>query len=662
MGVQFRPTSRACFDVKYRADKLGLSVIRNGGGSVTRVVGGFILRAVGDSKNCVVTAIELPAFLAGALSARVVDRPYTATSVGFQAVSLASKLKYGTDALAYEEPNILIGQHSRGVSIGADAAWISDGAVRSSIAHVMPSAVLAAIAPDTGGIANTLVVYRTNAQVKFDIDPLEPTPAAHIPALGPRGYAGDGAIGFVEIGLAALYPYGEASFVRNPSACLEWGATSGIASAVVGTGDGGTRRALAIAKYVIAPPANDGEPYIGSVEWTARIERETVPDAPADMAAIGRLQREDNADGWDFEQWAKDYTVVYGQEAGPGFVSFPMDMGMARMWSARAGHKGGEGTAFMILDVSVTANEGITVSAQAANGGSTSMFSVVPRQYPRLITYAVSINAGALSFVKLAEFHYTRYNLALSPPGVEELREYYPLHGINTRDGEPRIACFVFRTHFTSGPTAPEPVHRKVAATQLTLANNTAYVMVSPDGTQTPISTPGYFIRACINSYQFLSDLLVPRMSTSAAARSCSSVSQGCANYAPGVMAAVVSPNADFNISGVARFHIAAIDVETGVMLAVGPALDIPSTLITGGWLSCVEQGSVDENGAISSHAVLLLTISQFDNSPTRQDGTYAIRNLGADVSWICREPSNTGLHYVGSAISPALIGVSTAK
>lgn len=567
---------------------------------------GFILRAVGDKKNCVVTVMEMPAYLAGAFSGRDTAVGLFVTTVSIKSASLASSLKYGASFLDVEP---VLGQHSRGVSIGTSAAWTSDGAVRGAIAHVMPSAVLAAIAPDVGGTANVLVMYRTNGQTKFGLDDEAAIPGANMPALGPNGNTGVGTIGYVELGLGALYPFGGAGFIRRPSACLEWGARSGIATGVVTVGDDDV---LAIAKYAITEAAVSGDPLHGEIEWSAHITGGTIPDAPA--------------------------------PSGIGKMRFELDMGMARMWSAGAGYAGREGEAVMVLGLLVDADEGL------------------PYPYSRHIAYVLTLAVdGTVSYLKIHDYHAARYNLAVSPPGAVDRETYYALQGINTREGSPRIACFVLRTQYVIETGGDEPPRRAQSSAPMTLAANTAYAFVDTDGVRTAISTPGYFIRASMTSTDLRYDSLVPEMMASAAVRSASSVDQACANYAPGVMAAIVTPAADFGTAS-HRYHVAAIDVATGVMLAIGPALPVPSTLITGGWLSCVEQGTIDEDtGDIATHAVLLFTISRYDDSPHREDGTYVIRELGAEVDWICREPSNVGLHYVGSPISPARIGVSTS-
>lgn len=657
MGVVLRPTSSACMVVAPRAKKFGLKQLPLGGVANT-IIDGFIVRAVSDKRNCIVTILELPAYLLGVFNG--VQTGVFNTSVGFSQVGLSSLLLDIVGGPRSTPASISVGQTNRGVRIGASAPWVSSGP-RGSIAHVVPSAVLAAMSPDIGGGENTLVVYRTNAQSKLAYAPLDTPPVSTSPVLGTGGNAADEPIGYIELGWGVLYPYGAVDFIVRAGACLEWGSRAGIASAHIRSAD---RDILAIARYTVTDAVIPGGPLVGSVSSAAAVAGTTIPDTPAATVAIARLQTEDFLSGYDFDQWAKDYAVVYGQDAAPGFMYLPVDTGLTRMWSGGAGYKRAPDAVITVLNVTSTADEGITLSAGATAypSGTSTMVPVVPRQYGRHLVYVVSIAVdGAMSFTKMHEFHETRYNLALSPPGAATKDTYYPLLGLNTRDGEARMCCFAFKQGYSSGTTAPEPLHRVQSSAPITIADNTAYSFVDALGVQTPISTPGYFIRACIKSASLVADALIPSMGTSNATRSASQVSQGCANYAPGVMAAVVSPVADLGLSTV-RFHIAAIDVDTGAMLAVGPVLSVPGTLVTAGWLSCVEQGTVDDTGAIATHATMLLTISQATSNPASTDGTYVIRDLGASIGWVTAEPSNIGLHYVGSPIGPARIGVSMTQ
>ena len=105
--------------------------------------------------------------------------------------------------------------------------------------------------------------------------------------------------------------------------------------------------------------------------------------------------------------------------------------------------------------------------------------------------------------------------------------------------------------------------------------------------------------------------------------------------------------------------YIALIDIQTGAMLDIGPVLNVGRNRMVGGWLSCVEQGSVDDDGAIKSHAVLLFTVAHYNETPGDVDGVYVTSDLGLTLGRITNTNVNAGMHYVGSALAPARIGVS---
>lgn len=664
MGVILRPMSTAAAGIAPRAKKFGQNLLPRGGVAHT-VIDGFIVRAVSDKRTCIVTILELPAYLMGVYNGISGGSRYE-TSVGFAGEGMASDILAGglepPRTLTYD--NFFVGQKNLGVSIGNTPPWEGTNPT-SSIAHVFQSAILSAIAPTWGWSEQSLVIFRTNAGVAPAYIPLTDPPIGTTPILGDAGNDGSGSIGYIEIGADLLYGLdgGVANMGVVAGACLEWGARKGVALAEITDSDYRIIKAL---RYTIEDSPTAGGPLVGVLNSTVEISNTTIPDKPDNTTAVPRLQVIDGDPpgfGHNFVPWAQANTVVNGQEAAPGVIKFPIDTGMSRLWAKNAGVKGEHEGVFAVINVVAKSNENITVGAAAdiVYGVSDGVvIDVQVNQYDRHLVYVVNLPAeGGITFTKLHEYHNTRYNLALDPPGTSSRNDYYSLLGINTRAGEPRMACLKHRVYSAvepaTGGLGSEPARRN---TSLPIGSySVAYSFVSPAGEETEISTPGYYIRASLTDSIFVIDTIIPDMPLHSG-RSASEVSQPCCNYAPGVMAAIVSPTSQMlDISK--DLYIALIDIQTGAMLDIGPVLNVGRNRMSGGWLSCVEQGSVDDDGAIKSHAVLLFTVAHYSATPGDVDGVYVTSDLGVTLGRVTNTYVHAGMHYVGSALAPARIGVS---
>ena len=669
MGVVLRPTSSACMVVAPRAKKFGLKQLPLGGVANT-IIDGFIVRAVSDKQNCVVTILELPAFLMGVWNGLSGPFRYE-TSVGFSTPSMTSDITAGgaepPGTVTYD--TYFVGQTSKGVTIGSSHPW--EGSVTvGSVAYVYASAILASAVPVwyEGGLrATTIVVFRTNAGIKRAYIPLVDPPPSRVPILGDTGNTGDGTIGYVSFGRELFYPTVDDLSAVEAGGCIEWGPRVGVVIAIVFEGVDRVESLKAV-RYTIDDAAAAGAPLVGGVVSNYVVSSTTIPDAPTATTAIERLQHIDSDPfdfGYYFDEWAKQHAVVYGQLAKPGKISFPVDTGMSYLWAGSAGVGGAHEDVFSVVNVYSFGDEGVSLIARAdyVEGVSEGvLISVQPYQYPRLVVYVVNMRVdGSTTFTKIHEHHTTRYNLALDPPGSSTKNTYYSLVGVNTLGGEPRIACLKHRVSYgvvpSTGVAGSEPDYRQPA--DIT-ADSVAYSFVAPSGVETEITTPGYYIRASMRDSIFVVDTIVPHISTNTT-RSAGDVSRPCCQYAPGVMAAIVSPIEQI-LSLYKDYHIALIDVETGVMTAVGPALSIGNERMAGGWLSCVEQGSVDESGGVVSHATLLLTVTHYAGTPGDVNGVYVTSDMGSTLGRVTNTAINTGMHYVGSPIGPARIGVSMTQ
>ena len=146
MGVVLRPTSSACMVVAPRAKKFGLKQLPLGGVANT-IIDGFIVRAVSDKRNCIVTILELPAFLMGVWNGLSGPFRYD-TSVGFSTPSMTSDITAGgaepPGTVTYD--TYFVGQTSKGVTIGSSHPWEAS-LTAGSVAYVYASAILATARP-----------------------------------------------------------------------------------------------------------------------------------------------------------------------------------------------------------------------------------------------------------------------------------------------------------------------------------------------------------------------------------------------------------------------------------------------------------------------------------------------------------------------------------
>ena len=283
--------------------------------------------------------------------------------------------------------------------------------------------------------------------------------------------------------------------------------------------------------------------------------------------------------------------------------------------------------------------------------------------------------AGALSFVKLSEFTYSRYDPAFFAD-LERI-DYRPYLGMNAFDGTPRLICSKLTNHYEILPAEPDDpgpprvmgeLERKVL-TQFNSYRRLVdfeFVAVTAGGVETTLQMgafypvlytlatddPGVF-PAPTDGRQDFGDTELE----SAEPRFGQAIPGPFCQYAPGIVACLLSPQSDYT-SSVHQLRVGIFDLTTGVMLQISPVLFGYGTRNRFN-LTCYEQGTVDEDGMLTAHARLFLMVSSANNSPTRGDGVFAINELST-VTWVSRELSNTPLHYIGNKLVPATIGVST--
>lgn len=679
----FKPLSVAAVYLRKRAMDIARKVAR--GGAINDIQELFLLRAVGTGQVTVVTVLEVPPkfgggfggpsggldFFVAGLSAEYGQTFNALFKPAFKFVEGVAAPTL-TDDPKFEAPN------GGRVPIGSPPAWTEPRlALNATVGqfYVYRSAIMLAVCPtyDTAPNpdARTLLVVRINGYM-----PTIPLVAGMVgtgrPAVNGDDHAGrQEAIGTIEFSREALGGTSSA-LLREASACLEWGPLNGISSVEIV--DGGAAW-LALVGYSIADNGIEVAPrYTGAVSWQSDIDAVSLPamDNPEAVPATGAV-----APGYNFPSWAVSNGFVSGKDAADGAFYFP-DAANCRMWAPSAGQAVPAEQVMMILQcVSGLNAADFNVEAWTGDPGapSYSFFDVPAHQAERYITYVVNVStAGALSFVKLSEFTYSRYDPTFF--GDLERVDYRPYLGMNASDGTPRLICSKLTNHYDILPAEPDVVgpprimgelERKVLNPYNTYVrlDDLEFVGVAANGAETVLQMGAYYPAlytidtdapgispAPIDGRPDFADTQLPGVEP----RQAQSIPAPFCQYAPGVVACLLSPKSDYT-SSTHSLHVGLFDLASGAMLQLSPVLLEYSTRIRFN-LSCYEQGGVDETGAITSHGRLFLMASTAGTSDTRVDGFFAINGL-ATATWISREPSNTPMHYMGNRLAPSTIGVT---
>jgi hypothetical protein len=366
------------------------------------------------------------------------------------------------------------------------------------------------------------------------------------------------------------------------------------------------------------------------------------------------------APGYNFPSWAINDGYVTANPGGDGAFFFP-DAANCRMWAPSAGYAVPPESTMMILQVVSGLNASdFNVEAWTGSPGSPSyaFFDVPAHQAERYITYVVNISTGgALSYVKLSEFTYSRYDPAFF--GDLERVDYRPYLGMNAFDGTPRLICSKLTNHYDILPaeadiTGPPRVMGELERKVLNQYNayvrldDLEFTAVTAGGTETVLQMGVYYpvlytidtdpvgiAPAPTNGRPDFANTRLPNVEP----RQAQSIPGPFCQYAPGIVACLLSPKTDYT-SAVHSLRVGLFDVTTGVMTHLSPAL-LAYVTRTRFNLTCYEQGTVDDDGVLLSHGRLYLMASTSDNSATRGDGFFAINDL-ATATWVSREPSNT--------------------
>ena len=205
-------------------------------------------------------------------------------------------------------------------------------------------------------------------------------------------------------------------------------------------------------------------------------------------------------------------------------------------------------------------------------------------------------------------------------------------------------------------------------------------VLVGPAGEVVQVSTPGYYVQRGTNRIargdSSTNDGTVGGGSLAGRVAYYGSntlpeygVSNACV-YAPGVLAVVVCPNADFALP-TQRRYIALVDAVSGAMISVGTAVVANRDVWYGVSVSCFEQGEVDSGGDLIVHGALLVSVfrphvTSLDGATTPNPGTIGVLvtiDGGQTLEPLYQAPTYSAgqpvqrATYLGSPLIPAKIG-----
>lgn len=693
----FRPLSIAAVYLRKRAIELGQKTLR--AAAINEIRELFILRAVKAGESAVVTAIEVPPYLGGGFGGQNGGTDYFTAGIAVNYGPLLNALVKPSIKLVdespapslKEDPKLLLPLVGGRVAIGDPPPWTDPrNALNATVGqfYVYPSSIMVPVCPTTDTAPDpdtrTLLLTRLNGYMKW-VDFEGVVVGAGRPAVGGDDPTGrPETINAIELSRSAMGGTAD-DLLEKASACLEWGTLRGIASAAILRVPAPASQRFALVGYFITDAGEgDGESeeprYAGAVSWQSDISASTLPggDQPDPVTAEDPVNPDPPF--YTIPSWATSNGAVNGREAADGSFGLP-DAAICRLWAPNAGYDVPVEPAMMILQI----RSGVNVADFQAEGYffngtgfDYNTFDIPANQGLRYITYVINITAaGALSYVKLHEFTLARYDPVYF--GELEQIDYKPYLGINTFAGEPRIICAKRTNNYEilpADPDIPEGMSSPRIQGELERKVLTPYnayvrledietVIVAPSGVETLLNLGVYYPVLFTQDTDavgvppaptdgrpdFVDTTLAP-----SEPRYANAIPGAFCQYAPGIVAVLLSPASDYT-SNVHTLRVGLFDVATGVMTHLSPAL-LGYITLTRFNVSCFEQGTVDENGVLTSHGRLLVMASTLDNSPTRSDGIFAVNEL-SKLTWVSREPSNTPLHYIGNPLAPATIGVS---
>lgn len=711
MGVAFRPLTGAAARLRRQALDLARQVLRGGG--LNRIYEVFIVRATGASGNAVATVIETPTYLLGAFGGPNGLSNYylPVAQVDFGAMLdylLREDVKQDggnpVPSVPLDEFKLRIPWGDGRVSVGALPAW---GDIRNavnnstSVGVSLPSAAMVAVCPslveETPDLEDrpwlrSLFVCRANGYMSgspliYDgtedppVETAPDVPAKH-PAINPDVPVGRAErISGLEIAqdLLSLGARDELHYAAQP---IEWGPLHGMVPVLVRTLAEASAAVqgneLRFVRYQITDLGADQTPrYSAALNWVLSLGADELPVADR-PAALSNVDAADNT--FTYPGWAIADTTVAGRTATTGRLRMRDPNVYMRVHSLLAGKAEGATDDCIALVEIQSEVEGASVSVRGYkdNGVDPVSFNtvVVPANpATKWVSYVAKITFdGLLTLTKLVEFVDSRYDTAGSLA-----RKQVQAYGGFTAAGDtpgPRLFCSEWTIPYevvAAQPDGPPPYLIQGEPAKRVLEQYYNYValadlefyMLAGDGTKTPLDFGDYYpmlyenrtgaagvapaptnARTGFGNSAFYDNN--PRYANNAPLPIC--------QFAPGMVAVLVAPRTSYTANG-QLVRIAVFSVETGELKALGPAVagvQLPATFT----LSCLEQGTVDDRGELTSYGRLLLSVSTSLTNDTRSDGIFVITGLNK-LSWVAREPSNIPAVYAGNGLVPADMGVT---
>ena len=567
MGVIVRLVDPAAAHLKRRAEQLGRKVVKKGGGVLTEVMDGYIVRAQGDERRAVVAVIGMPwsfcspipnLYTFGSATQLIrevrIDQPLGRFTL--------DRITDNPSTLPLESVNFRPFQAGVALVAGSALASVTAGAWSTADPVVQPGVILCpAVRSATAGGQRLLdtLIYRATAGRRTL-----------------KSEAGANQIEFRAAGLGAVTSEGELAYVVLSAATMGFSPGTPSDSALI-----------------MAPCATE----LSAGEGVAAV-RSVVPLTPETVAATAHVVR---------------YSVDFATSA------------VSVLWR----HDLADAT---------------PVSVYAAGGAIKAL--IQSDDALRLLSFDPA--GGFAGSVTLA--------------GGDVWVASNPL--AYTVDDQPWFFC----------PRRKAPDDVAESLRYRTRAEDVDAVLVSPDGAVVPVATPGYYVHRATNRVErsgsdddgTAAGDRVARYGFKAFAEF--GVGYACV-YAPGILAVVVCPEADFALP-TQRRYLALVSATTGVLIQVSAEPICDQDVWYGVSLSCYEQGTVDDEGALTQHGRLLVSVwrpyvAALDVAPPDPAtlGVWVTADAGETLVPLYQLATNSAMApvqratYLGSPLLPAAIG-----
>lgn len=674
MDFIFRPLSAGAVSLRKQAQRLALT-LQGAKGVANRIDGEYLLRAVGDGKTVVVTALPLPQVIGGVYNAFEADGLYPATAViRYKQVTFATFVGAGIESAVNGADSNLAGtaDYRRYVASGrvqigtvsqlwplgfigdVDDGWLRsppeftvqgqcrlshEGAVDSDprACHEVPtrSAILTLHTPvyreayfiglDVSAIEHAVTLFRLNGGTRMvkwaDISPDYPEAIkTDVQAdYNPRVGSGRGRslieISTADFGVDLTFTGGTPFATEGalmPLGCFEWSFSDGCVAITVNDRNGVPR--ISMLRYTITSDA------AGTAVW-----QKTLTAVPIPLIADQVVQSV--ADG---------------------------------MWATRAGRGLSDGTpeqpdAIVLLTTEVAFTD--------ADPGAGTDFE--PTVSTRL--WRVDPVTTAATSVLLERFDRSYANTA---GGLTEYAYAHAL-GVTVGTGAAELPVLVCcrRTIPYWLQTVESVTTRIPQAFDRTGADETHLVAIAYSGAITLLDTgtnfPAYYYSSS-DVAPSLGDGVNRRLGFAClrdvpATRSMAVYAAPVCEYALGYIAALVVPRAQFTATDW-PVRLVICNVSTGALVYESAALPLaPMQVSSFVGISCSTHGVVtvdpDTLEEVATGGTLLITLRRASLFDT-ESGCFATRDLGVTLNRVL-SPDVPGatMHYLGSQVSPRVIG-----